>query len=108
MKEKLNQIPLPVIIGVALALLGFAGYMTYRTVEGQNGSYMGAMDRGRYQEEMKKRAGGGQYSASGQPGSRGSGGGNQQMMERMRGGRGGMQGGGMQGGGMQGGGQMGR
>jgi len=116
MKEKINNIPLPVVIIAAIALLGLAGWAISSRIQSDNGSYTANMDRNRYMAEMKKQMGGGQgggsqYSASGNMESRGGGGraGGGQMMNQMRGGGGygQMQGrgpGGMPGGGMPAGG----
>ena len=114
MKENINNIPLPVVIIAAIALLGLAGWAISSRIQSDNGSYTANMDRNRYMAEMKKQmsggqGGGAQYSASGNMESRGAGGrsGGGQMMQ-MRGGGGGygqMQGGGPGGpGGMPGGG----
>ena len=112
MKEKINNIPLPVVIIAAIALLGLAGWAISSRIQSDNGSYTANMDRNRYMAEMKRQMGGGQgggsqYSASGSMESRGAGGrpGGGQTMNQMRGGGGGygqMQGGGP--GGMPGGG----
>ena len=111
MKEKINKLPLPVVIIAAIGLLGLAGWAISSRIQSDNGSYTGNMDRNRYMAEMKKqmgagRGGGSQYSASGSMESRGAGGrpGGGQTMNQMRGGGGygQMQGGGP--GGMPGGG----
>ena len=97
MKDKINKLPLPVVIIAAIALLGLAGWAVSSRIQSDNGSYMVNMDRNRYMAEMKKqmgtgRGGGSQYSASGSMQSRGAGGraggGGGQMMQ-MRGGGGG-------------------
>ena len=79
MKEKINNIPLPVVIIAAIALLGLAGWAISSRIQSDNGSYTANMDRNRYMAEMKKqmgagRGGGSQYSASGSMESRGAGG----------------------------------
>ncbi len=56
MKEKINSIPVPVIVVVVLALLGLAGYMAFRTVKSQDGAYIAPTDRNRYMEKMKEQA----------------------------------------------------
>jgi hypothetical protein len=95
MKEKINNIPLPVVIIAAIALLGLAGWAISSRIQSDNGSYTANMDRNRYMAEMKKqmgagRGGGSQYSASGSMESRGAGGrpGGGQTMNQMRGGGG--------------------
>jgi hypothetical protein len=113
MKEKINNIPLPVVIVAAIALLGLAGWAISSRIQSDNGSYTANMDRNRYMAEMKKRmnsgpGGGSQYSAAGNMQSQGAGGrsgGSQMMQMRGGGGYGQMQGGGPGGpGGMPGGG----
>jgi hypothetical protein len=115
MKEKINKLPLPVVIIAAIALLGLAGWAISTRIQSDNGSYTANMDRNRYMAEMKKQMGGGQgggsqYSASGSMQSRGAGGapggGSMQRQMMNRGGGGGygqMQGGGPPPGGMPGG-----
>ncbi|MFM7187685.1 MAG: hypothetical protein ACKO14_07690 [Armatimonadota bacterium] len=109
MKEKINNLPLPVVIIAAIALLGLAGWAISSRIQSDNGSYTGNMDRNRYMAEMKRQmsggqGGGSQYSASGQMQSRGAGGApgggsmQRQMMNRGGGGYGQMQGGGPGGG----------
>jgi hypothetical protein len=97
MTEKINKIPLPVVIIAAIALLGLAGWGISSRIQSDNGSYMVNMDRNRYMAEMKKqmgtgRGGGSQYSASGSMESRGAGGrggaAGGQTMNQMRGGGG--------------------
>jgi hypothetical protein len=97
MTEKINKIPLPVVIIAAIALLGLAGWGISSRIQSDNGSYMVNMDRNRYMSEMKKqmgtgRGGGSQYSASGSMESRGAGGrggaAGGQTMNQMRGGGG--------------------
>ncbi|MFY8051826.1 MAG: hypothetical protein ACOVP2_04350, partial [Armatimonadaceae bacterium] len=106
MKEKINNLPLPVVIIAAIGLLGLAGWAISARIQSDNGSYTVPMDRNRYMAEMKKQMGGGQgggsqYSASGTMQSRGAGGapggGSMQRQMMNRGGGGGygqMQGGG--------------
>ena len=79
MKEKINNLPLPVVIIAAIALLGLAGWAISSRIQSDNGSYTANMDRNRYMAEMKKQmsggqGGGSQYSASGSMQSRGAGG----------------------------------
>jgi hypothetical protein len=97
MKDKINKIPLPVVIIAAIALLGLAGWAISSRIQSDNGSYTANMDRNRYMAEMKKqmgsgRGGGSQYSASGSMESRGAGGrggaAGGQTMNQMRGGGG--------------------
>lgn len=97
MKDKINKLPLPVVIIAAIALLGLAGWGISTRIQSDNGSYTANMDRNRYMAEMKKqmgagRGGGSQYSASGSMESRGAGGrggaAGGQTMNQMRGGGG--------------------
>lgn len=90
MKEKLNRIPVPVIIIAVIAVLGGVGFWISKQVQSQNGSYTVPMDRTKYMARMKEQAAAGQYSSQGAPGQRGG-----------RPGMGGRPGGG-QGGGQQG------
>lgn len=68
MKDKLNSIPMPVVILAAVAVLGIAGFFMFRTAQNQNGSYTVPMDRTRYMERMKAQAGSAEYSPTGKPG----------------------------------------
>ena len=97
MKDKINKLPLPVVIIAAIALLGLAGWAISSRIQSDNGSYTANLDRNRYMAEMKKlmgsgRGGGSQYSASGSMESRGAGGrggaAGGQTMNQMRGGGG--------------------
>lgn len=97
MKDKINKLPLPVVIIAAIALLGLAGWGISTRIQSDNGSYTANMDRNRYMSEMKKRmnsgqGGGSQYSGSGDMQSRGAGGrgggAGGQTMNQMRGGGG--------------------
>lgn len=56
MKDKLNNIPMPVIAIAVVAVLGLAGFFMFRTAQSQNGSYTVPMDREKYMERMKEQA----------------------------------------------------
>jgi hypothetical protein len=73
--NKLKELPMGVILAIGAAVLALAGFAIFRTVSNENRSLTTPMDQTRYREEMKKRASSGSYSPSGQPGSRGGGGG---------------------------------
>jgi hypothetical protein len=70
MTEKLNRIPVPVIIIGVIAVLGGVGFWISKQVQSQNGSYTVPMDRTKYMARMKEQAAAGQYSAQGSPGQR--------------------------------------
>lgn len=70
MTEKLNRIPVPVIIIGVIAVLGGVGFWISKQVQSQNGSYTVPMDRSKYMARMKEQAAAGQYSSQGAPGQR--------------------------------------